>query len=88
MAASVTLTKIQFTNAQSVIRVRFGKKEYEFNNLAHLQAIVEPFLRREVLEMIALAILMERQPNIGNPGAIEGHSINVDLSANNWGTLT
>jgi hypothetical protein len=87
-ARSVTLTKIQFTNANSPIRIRFGKRDYEFNDLAHMKGFVASQLSRETLESLMLAMLIERQPDINNPGQVEGKTMTVDMSVNNWGTIS
>jgi hypothetical protein len=85
---SVTLTKISFTNANSPIRIRFGKRDYEFNNLDHMKEYVAQTVGVEQLEAIAMALLIARQPTISNQAAVEGRSINVNLANNTWGTLT
>jgi hypothetical protein len=85
---SVTLTKISFTNANSPIRIRFGKRTYEFTDLDHMKEYVAQTIGVEQLEAIAMALLIARQPNITNPAAVEGRSVNVNLANNTWGTLT
>ncbi len=85
-AITVTLTKITKEAGGGRILIRFGKREYEFRNLAHVQDYVQTVLSREVAEAIFLAILIQLQPNITNPSIIEGHSITIDPSLVNWGT--
>ncbi len=84
---SVTCTKIA-KDPGGRIRFRFDNREYEFVNLAHLQSFVAATLDIEVLHALFMRMAMDRQPTLANVTNLEGHGINVDLSVNNWGTVT
>jgi hypothetical protein len=84
-AITVTLTAIA-RDEDGKIRVRFGKRELEFQNLAALQSYVTEKLDIDTVGAIALRIAMDRAPN--NPEALIGHSVTVDTSLNSWGKVT
>lgn len=83
---SVTLTKIT-KDADGRIRVRFGKLEREFGSLTHMRSAVRAALDQSGLIDLALALLLSRQPALGNPAALEGKTLTVDFSQPNWGTV-
>lgn len=83
-ALSITLTGIA-TDADGRIRVRFGKREYEFQNLDIAKAFVADSLSRETLELIALKIAIDRAP--ANPQSLAGHAVTVDTSLASWGKV-
>lgn len=84
---SVTLTKID-KEADGSIHVRFGKAGYKFNSISHMREYVHSVLSREDLHAIAMALAITRQPALGNPNALEGRVLTVDLSSANWGTIS
>lgn len=83
---SVTLTKI-VKEPGGRIRVRFGKRETEYASLAEMKASVRAQLGPDDLEALVLALALTRQPNLTNTAALEGKTLNVDLSATAWGTI-
>ncbi len=84
---SVTLTKIQ-KDADGKIRIRFGKREYEFANIQAARDFVRSQIDRETLEVIEMALALTRQPTLSNPAALEGRTLTVDFTLANWGTVT
>lgn len=84
---SVTVTNI-VKEADGRVLIRFGKREREFSSLASLRQWASNVLDRETLDALAIALMLERQPALGNPSAFEGHSIAVNFANANWGTIT
>lgn len=74
--------------ASGKVRIRFGKREYEFNSIEEARASVRSQLGVEDLELLTMALMFARQPNLGNPAAFEGRKVNVDFKATNWGTIS
>lgn len=87
--ASATITKIQ-TDADGKVRFQFGKREYEFSSLAAAKAAVRDqlILSRDTLEVIAMGLALTRQPTLSNPAALQGHTVTVDFTLANWGTVS
>lgn len=85
MTRAITITDVDFTNANSPIRIRVGAVEKEFRDLAHLKAYVQSTLDRDSLIALALAILLDRSPT--NPSVAVGKTLTVDTSLNNWGVI-
>lgn len=85
---SVTVTKIS-KEPDGRILVDFSHGEgREFASLADMKSVVRSNLTRDDLVDIAIALMLSRQPTLANPAAFVGHSVNVDFSAANWGTVT
>ncbi len=84
---SVTLTKIQ-KDADGKVRIRFGKREYEFANIQAVRDFARGQLDRDTLEAITMALALTRQPTLSNPTALEGRTLTVDFTLANWGTVT
>lgn len=84
---SVTLTKIVKEPGGRIL-LRFGKREYEFSSIEHFRQSVRGMLDREDLEVLAMALILARQPNLGNPAALEGRTITIDFNAASWGTVS
>lgn len=82
---SATVTKI--LKSGNEIRVQFGKRERVYDDIQQMRNFVRDTLDRDTLEAIAMALMLSRQPALGNPSVFEGKSINIDLSVANWGTL-
>jgi len=83
---AITVTKIH-KDSSGRIRFRFGKSEAEFESIQAARDYVKSALTRETLELLAMAICLNRQPSLGNPPALEGKTVTVDFSLANWGTL-
>lgn len=73
---SVTIDAIE-RQPDGRILVRTGKR-----------AAVRASLNRDDLLDIALALVLARQPNLGNPAAFAGRTVTVDFSQVNWGTVS
>lgn len=84
---SVTLTKI-VKEAGGKVRVRFGKVEREYPSLEDMRSSVRAALDQADLIDLALALILSRQPNLGNPSALEGRTVTVDFGQANWGTVS
>lgn len=84
---SVTCTKIH-KDPSGRIRVRFGKTEREFQDIASLREFVRDALTPETLQAIFLRLALDRQPSLGNVSLLEGRTIDVDFSRANWGTVS
>lgn len=85
MARSVTLTQIRQQNGR--IFLRFGKETYEFNSLADIRDYVQSILGKAELHALFMACAIERQAALNNPAQLEGRTLTVDFSLNNWGTV-
>lgn len=86
MAQSVTITKVLRQNGR--VYIRFGKREYEFASQQAVQEFVAQKLNTEVLEALAIAIVVARQPTLANLALVEGKTLTVDPTVNNWGTVS
>jgi hypothetical protein len=85
---SVTLTKIT-KRANGSVEFRFGKIGLDFNSVADAAAFAQGQLSGETLRAQVIAMVLTRQPALGNPGIFEGKVLNVDFNAAvNWGTVT
>lgn len=84
---SITLTKI-IKEEDGQIRVRFGKVEREYASLADMRASVRAALDQSDLIDLALALILSRQPALGNPSALDGRTITIDFSKANWGSVS
>jgi len=85
-AISVSLTAIN-QDGNGRIRLQFGNVEKEFSSLAALQSWVKDVLTLDVLMALYCRIAIDRQPTLNNPAALTGHTLTVDTSLNNWGTV-
>lgn len=84
MAASVTCTGFDVA-ANGSIRVRFGKREYEFESKAHMRQYLKDFDVEAFLDKVAMVRMIRRQPGLASPNVFVGKSITVDFSVANWG---
>lgn len=83
---SVTVTDLA-VEQDGKVRIRFGKRTREFNSIEHMRMCVSEALNLETLEALAMRLILQRQPAIGNPSAVIGRTLEVDFSKANWGTL-
>lgn len=84
---SITVTKVVKTPEGKVF-VAFGKEIIEFASIADAQSWADDVLSRRSLKAIAIALMLTRQPNLGNPSVFENRSVVVDFGINNWGQVT
>jgi hypothetical protein len=82
----VTLSKID-KHSDGRISVRFGKVVREFASIEHMRGCVRSALTQDDLIDMALALLLSRQPNLGNPAAMEGRTVSIDFNSTSWGTV-
>ena len=85
---SITCTKI-VKEPGGRVRFRFDNgDEIEFASRQDAIEFVRDRLSRETLQALFVRIVLDRQPLLNNIPAVEGKTLNVDTSANNWGTVT
>lgn len=84
---SITLTKCG-KDSDNRVRFQFGKRGYEFHDLAAANAFVKSQLDRDTLDTIMMALVMSRQPTLANPAALNGRTLTVDFSLANWGSVS
>lgn len=86
--ASITVTKVT-KNADGSVSFQFGKTERTFESVAAAVAFARDVLANQAaIQAAAIALMLTRQPSLNNPSVFEGHSVAVDFSLNNWGTIT
>lgn len=84
---SVTITKVQ-KDPSGHVRFRFGKREREFPSLAEAREFVRGVLGDpDTIEAAAIALMLSRQPSLGNPAVFQGRSVIIDFSLPSWGTI-
>jgi hypothetical protein len=83
---SVTISKIR-KPANGKIYVRLGKQEFEWNSLAEMKRDISSRFDKDDLMLIAMVMMLKRQPLLDNPTALEGLKLNIDLTLDAWGTV-
>lgn len=85
---SVTVSKVVIEPSGRVL-VDFSHGEgREYQSLADMKSQVRASLTKDDLIDMALALMLFRQPTLSNPSVFLGHSVGVDFSVNNWGTVS
>lgn len=84
---SVTITSVT-KNGDGSVTVVVGKRTRVYGSVAALKAAVRSNLTVDDLIDLALALALFRQPALGNPSAFDGHTVSVDFTAANWGTIS
>lgn len=82
----ITLDQIN-KPADGRVLFRFGKYTLEFPNIAAARDAVRDRFSREDMMYVAMALCFTRQPNLDNPGVLEGRTLDVNLSNTNWGRV-
>lgn len=87
---STTITQIR-KPPSGKIYFRFGKAEREFESIAAAREWARnnlPDDPQEFLQSLAICMALQRQPALGNPAALEGRTLTIDLTQANWGTVS
>lgn len=79
MPKSLTLTAAGQIDGR--LRLRFGKHEREFVDIAEVRAWVRGVLADEGTDDLLLALLLAKGFKSGNPASVVGKTITVDMTA-------
>lgn len=86
MAINLTLDSVN-KDADGRVRFRFQGEEMEFRSTAEAAAFAQGRFTRDDLKAVAIALVLTRQPALGNTGIFAGKVLTVDLTAINWGSV-